>query len=153
MNDGCKHDDPLATALRTEALRDEPAFSESLHARVMAAVGEGGMGAASRATLPPAPYRKVPRLAVAAAAIVAVVGGAIVWRAQTTDVPAVQPRAHVAPPSLPNGLVTRGAGAAHERIDAFVASQQFASLDEDAVRFAGFVAEQLDVVPSNAKPQ
>ena len=138
-------------ALRAGAARDEPAFSEALHARVMAEV-RGGGGGATRADLR-APLRTWPRFAVAAAVVAAVVGGVMTWRAQTSDVPGVQPRASVAPPPLPDAFVTRGAGAAHERIDAFVESQQFASLDEDAVRFAGFVAEQLNVVPLSAKPQ
>jgi hypothetical protein len=133
--------DSLVGALRAAASAGTPAFSESLHSRVMAEVRQGG------AAREPFAWR---RLALAAAALIAVVGGVVVWRAQTEDVQKT-PIVKVTPPSLPDGYFARGASAARQQIDAFVESQQLASLDRDAARLAGFVIEQLDVVPVDPK--
>jgi hypothetical protein len=141
--------DPLANALK--AATDTPAFSPSLHNRIMARLADQRL-----ASEPPHAYkfplRTLTLLATAAALIVA----ASVWlwpHGETTQqkiavhsssAPAPQ---HVAPTTLsPIGdLITNTVSTASDRLN----EGRYAYLDRDARSLVGYVMDQLDVAPTH----
>jgi len=139
----------LAAALKEEAERGTPVYSELLHARIMRRIGMAG-AVGGRGT---DRARRWVWYATAAAAVIVL--GLWAWNSefwQSGGGGATNPGNRVvAGGSLvpPVGeLLGRTVAMAQERLDAELAEGQLAYLDQDAKRLARFVVDQIAVVPS-----
>lgn len=122
----------LRTTLRREANDSRPAFSDVLHGRLMTAVRAGG-----------APARRLPTLALAAAAAVVAVCGMAVW---SLRVPPPRQQVVIEPARRPVAAQRPEAGL--PLFGRYIEVDRFASLDHDASRFGRFLLDQIPRPPT-----
>ncbi|HEX2971528.1 MAG TPA: hypothetical protein VHP11_04310 [Tepidisphaeraceae bacterium] len=129
----------LADALKDEASRHAPAYSDLLHARIMRQI-------ASADRIPQSSYRISWRwipLAAAAAILLALWIGQTQWMHPGSQVPSPRTIAQDTPPAFPavDELWERTASSAYARLETKLKEGQLAYLDDDARRLAHFVLD------------